>query len=436
MQSRGNLPDALAAARQATVHSPGFGAGWIRLAELEFSFGHSSEGLRAVQKGRELSPANAQGMALEGFLFSARGDWDRARKSFDDAIHSDGALAKAWLGRGLLKIRSGHAREGRADLQVAATLEPQRSVLRSYLGNAFSEHNDLVHARKELELAKKLDPNDPTGWLYLALLDQQGNRINDAIEDLQKSEELNGNRSIFRSRMLLDQDQAVRQANLASMYRDVGMTDHGVQEAARAVNNDYANYSAHLFLAESYDALRDPKLINLRYETPWFSELLVANLLAPVSGGNLSQTISQQEYSKLFAADGMGVFSSTEYSSRGDWTESASQYGVFGHSGYSLDAFYRNENGFRPNNDLEQLNLSVRFKQEITAQDSLFFQASYFDSQSGDLAQYYNQTNASRTLRVSETQDPNILLGYHHEWGPGSHTLLLANRQRLGVARA
>src|SRR5262249_22701973 len=152
------------------------------------------------------------------------------------------------------------------------------------------------------------------------------------------------------------------------------------------------------------------------YETPWFSELLVADLLMPVNGGNLSQNISQQEYSKLFASDGLGIFSKTEYSSHGNWQQNASQYGVFGNSSYSLDAFYRNENGYRPNNDLQQLNLSARFKQQITDKDSVFFQIGYFNSDSGDVAQYYYQTNADHTFRAKERQEPNLLAGYHREW--------------------
>src|SRR5439155_25554953 len=195
------------------------------------------------------------------------------------------------------------------------------AVLRSYLGKAFTHLGDTTHADKELTLAKNLDANDPTSWLYSALVNEQENRINEAVNDLQRSKELNDNRSIFRSRLLLDQDQAVRSANLAAIYRDAGMFDVSVQEASRAVNYDYGNYSAHLFLANSYDTLRDPNLINLRYETPWFSELLLANLLMPINGGSLSQNISQQEYSKMFAADGLGVFSSTDYSSHGDWVE-------------------------------------------------------------------------------------------------------------------
>jgi outer membrane receptor protein involved in Fe transport len=31
-------------------------------------------------------------------------------------------------------------------------------------------------------------------------------------------------------------------------------------------------------------------------------------------------------------------------------------------------------------------------------------------------------------LRVKEQQEPNLLLGYHHEWSPGNHTLFLAGR--------
>ena len=439
LQSRNQLPDALSAARTATAKSPRFGATWIRLAELEFGFGHTDDALHALNRGLEFSPRNAQGMALKGYLLAAKGQLAEARSWFDRAIETDGSLANAWLGRGLVKIRMGEDRQlfdivrveeqpGRQDLQVAATLEPQRSLLRSYLGKAFSDGHDLAHARRELELAQKLDPNDPTSRLYLALVNQQGNRINEAIGDLEESKALNDNRSLFRSRLLLDQDQAVRGANLASIYRDAGLFDRSVQEASRAVNYDYGNYSAHLFLANSYDALRDPKLINLRYETPWFSELLVANLLAPVGGGNLSQNVSQQEYSRLFVSQGLGIFSSTEYRDNGDWIQSASQYGFFGNTSYSLDVYYRTENGQRPNNDLEQLNLAARLKHQITDKDSIFFQIGYFDSDSGDLAQYYDQDSASRTLRVSETQEPNLLLGYHHEWSPGNHTLLLGSR--------
>jgi Flp pilus assembly protein TadD len=87
--------------------------------------------------------------------------------------------------------------------------------LRSYLGKAFDNAKDDERARQELERAKTLDPNDPTPWLYLALIDRQDNRINTAVGELEKSLELNENRRLYRSGFLLDQDRAVRSSSLA-----------------------------------------------------------------------------------------------------------------------------------------------------------------------------------------------------------------------------
>ncbi|MBI2927128.1 MAG: FecR domain-containing protein [Verrucomicrobia bacterium] len=427
-QSRSKLEEARAAARQAAAKSPRFGFAQVRVAQMEFSFGRTAEALAALDQGLQLSPRNAQAFALKGFLLAAQNRIAAATEQFEHAIVLDGALGNAWLGRGLCKIRRGQTLDGRRDLQVAATLEPNRAVLRSYLGKAFSNQGDLPRAGKELELAKRFDPNDPTAWLYSALLKRQSNRINEAVDDLERSQELNDNHSVFRSRMLLDQDRAVRSANLAAVYRDAGMFDVSVREATRAVNADYGNYSAHLFLANSYNELRDPRQINLRYETPWFSELLLANLLAPVGASTLSQYVSQQEYSRLLERDGVGVSSVTEYLSSGDWLKGGSHYGTFGDFGYAFDVTYRTDNGQRPNNDLFGLTASGTFKYQLTPQDSLFIQALYYDFESGDVAQYYRQSFASQTQRVTEKQEPNLFLGYHHEWSPGVHTLFLAGR--------
>src|SRR5262249_40866645 len=72
-QSRAKLPESLAAAREATKVAPQFGAAWIRVAELEFAFGRTDEALTALDRGLELSPRNAQGLALQGFILAARG---------------------------------------------------------------------------------------------------------------------------------------------------------------------------------------------------------------------------------------------------------------------------------------------------------------------------------------------------------------------------
>jgi len=423
-----SLDIALHMARQAATNSPEFGFAWARVAELEFSFGHTRRALEALNRSLNLATNNAQALSLKGFLFAAENNIREAMVWFNQAITLDSGLGNAWLGRGLCRIRRGDTKGGRDDLLIAAALEPQRALLRSYLGKAYANDGDTQRASHELDLAKHLDCADPTAWLYSALLNEQNNRFNEGIQDLEKSQQLNSNRRLYRSRLLLDQDQAVRGSSLANLYRDSGMPEVSVCEAARTVSYNYANYSAHLFLAESFDALRDPTRFNLRYETPWFNELLLANLLSPVGGTPLSQNISQQEYARLFDQDRIGLGSSTEYRSDGQVRELASQYGNIGNTGWSLDLDYQHNNGIRPNNGLDRIEWYSTIKQQLTAKDSVMLLTKYQDYHSGDNFQYYNPSNARPHFRFDEYQSPIAVGGYHHEWQPGIHTLLLGGR--------
>jgi tetratricopeptide (TPR) repeat protein len=427
-QARGDLPGALEAARKAAEKSPTFGFGWERVAELEFGFGRTGEAAKALETSLALAPDNAQALALRGFLFSARNRMSEARASFERAITTDGALGNAWLGRGLCKIRAGDTRGGLQDLETAAALEPNRSLLRGYLGKGFAQAGDPRRAAHELELARRLDPQDPTSWLYAALLNQQQNRFNEGIKDLEKSLDLNDNRLIFRSREMLDKDRAVRSSGLAPIYHDAGMAEVSEREAVRAVTYDYANYSAHQFLAQSYEALRDPTRFNLRYETLWLNEWLLANLLSPVGGTPLAQNISQQEYARLFEKNRVGFNSSTEYRSDGQLREIASQYGNVGNSGWALDLDYQHNDGVRPNNDLDRLEWYSTLKQQITPDDSALVLIKYENYHSGDNFQYYDPAKARPHFRFDEYEDPIVMGAWHHEWAPGVHTMVMGGR--------
>ncbi len=427
-----SLKAALDLARRATTLSPQFGFAWERVAELEFGFGRADEASHAMDKSLQMSPRNAQALALKGFLLAARNKIGEATQWFERAIATDAALGNAWLGRGLCRIRTGEAAAGRKDLLVAAALEPQRSILRSYLGKAFADGGEAKLADRELQLALRLDPYDPTGWLYSALFKQQQNRVNEAVTDLEKSQALNDNRSLFRSQMLLDQDRAVRSANLAGMYRDAGMTETSLGEAARAVTYDYANDSAHLFISDSFNEVRDPTRFNLRHETVWFSELLLANLLAPVGAGRLSQAVTAQEYSKLFEADGVGIASDTFARSDGQVWERGSQFGTFRNTEWALDFDYQHNNGVRPNNDLDRFEWYTTVKQQLTPQDTALLLVKYENYSSGDNFQYYDPMDPKYgyrpNFRFEEQQDPILIGGYQHEWSPGIRTLLLGGR--------
>jgi Tfp pilus assembly protein PilF len=426
-QASNNLEAALMWAQDAAHGSSTFGYAWARLAESQFSFGNHKKTENALENAISISPENAQARTLEGFIQLANNQPEAALASMQKAIELDAGLSNAWLGKGLAKFKLGQTAEARQDLQAATILEPQRALLRSYLGKAYHADGEFLAAKRELERAKVLDPNDPTPWLYSSLINYQQNQLIPAITDLQESVKLNDNRSIYRSRSLLDKDQSIRQANLAVMYRDAQMHAWSQREAAQSIENDYTNASAHLFLANSYDALRDPRQLNLRYETPWASELFLAQLLMPAGSANLSRQISQNEYTALFDQQQFHLINTTEYQSSGLWDQSTSHYGNLPGLSYAVDVDYLNDPGQRPNNDVENLTVWTSAKFNLTPQDELMIQAVYSDYESGDAAQYHDQANGSMTQRVDEDQEPLLFLGYHRIWHPDSHTLFLAS---------
>ena len=439
-QSRGDLDAALHAAIEATELSANFGFAWVRAAEMEFSFGRTLKAMRLLDRGLELTPRNAQAHELRGFLLAAENRTEAARREFDEAIALDGALGNAWLGRGLASIRQGRDEEGRLDLQTAAVLEPNRSALRSYLGKAFSQVGGNEKAVIEFQRAQELDENDPLPWLYSAIQHKQENRYNEGIADLEKSIELNANRGVYRSKFLLDQDRAIRGANLAAIFQNDGMTEQSVREAVRAVDANYASAPAHLFLSNSFDALRDPTGVLTRYEAATFNELLLSHLLSPVGGGPLSQFVSQQEYSKLFERDGVGFATDSQYFSDGRLSLTASQFGTVGNLSYALDAYYIYQRGTRPNNHLSNAGGFGTFKLQLGPQDTVFFQVQGGDAESGDVSQKYDPRAVKHDIPAlthdfEEKQDPGLLLfGWHHEWSPENHTLLLLGH--LGARQA
>ena len=428
-QSRSQLDTARAAAKRATELAPDSGYAWTRLAELEFSFGRTREALRALERGLTLAPRNAQAHALRGYLLSAENRIAAARASFEEAVRLDGGLGNGWLGLGLTKIKQGHLAEGRADLQTAATVEPARAFFYSYHGKALSLAGADALARKDFDLAKQLDPKDPTPWLYSAIQTQQENRYNAAIADVQQSLRLNDNRRVYRSQFLLDQDSAVRSSNLAKIYQNNGMTDLAVREATRAVESDYTNASAHQFLANSFDALRDPNEISLRYETAWFNEQLLAFLLAPVGGGPLSQFVSQQEYSKLLEADGVGGTLVSEWRDNGNFDQLVSLFGTHGRLTAGLDFEYRRDPGNRPNDDNTTSKLDAQLKYQVSPDDVSYGLMQWKNQKSGDLLESYGNATGNPGLRFEEKQEPGLLLGgWNHRWAPGVHTLFLGGR--------
>ena len=427
VQAEGRLEEARAILQRLVADSPRFARAWARYAELTFASGRIKEARLSAEKALALAPRLPQGWVLKGFVDAAEGRGREAQLAFEQALSIDSALGEAWLGLGLIHLRFANEAEGVQCLLVAAAMEPNRSVFRSVLAKGFLQRGLDSRALRELEMAQRFDPMDPTPHLYRAWLLQGRNEANAAIRELRQAQKLNGNRQVYRSRALLDEDRSLRSANLSLLYEDAGWSELGLREAARAVQVDPSNPSAHLFLAGAYVRRLDPGRVALRYETVASTELLLANLLAPASAGVFSPRISYQDYTRLLDRPGLGLSSATEYRSHGQWSEQASQFGHFNSGSYSVDARYVSDPGTRLNQDLMSRSSAVSAKWAITTSDTLLLQVEQSDFESGDRRASLDPGAFNPTLRIEEKQQPHLLAGWHREWSPESHTLLLAS---------
>ena len=200
---------------------------WARLSELELSSGELDDALDAAKKAEALDPELSRTQMVLGFARLMEIDIDEAKESFTKAIALDPSAPLPRLGMGLAKIRQGDVEEGRRDIEVAAVLDPENSLIRSYLGKAYYEEKRGNVASREFAMAKQLDPKDPTPWFYDAIYKQTINRPVEALHDMQKAIELNNNRAVYRSSLLLDDDLAARSASLGGYTTTWGFSNWG-----------------------------------------------------------------------------------------------------------------------------------------------------------------------------------------------------------------
>ncbi|MBW2684210.1 MAG: FecR domain-containing protein, partial [Deltaproteobacteria bacterium] len=227
------------------------GLAWARLAELWSSFGQLDKSIDAAQKGVTVAPNLSRTQSVLGFAYLAQVKTADAKDAFNKAVILDQGDPLPRLGLGLATIRDGDLAAGGKEIEIAASLDPNNALIRSYLGKTYYEQKRSKLDGREYAIAKELDPNDPTPWFYDAIRKQTINRPVEALHDMQKAIELNNNRAVYRSRLMLDSDLASRSSSLARIYNNLGFQQRGLVEGWNSVNSDPTNFSAHRFLADT-----------------------------------------------------------------------------------------------------------------------------------------------------------------------------------------
>ena len=429
-QSNFKIEPALQAAKEATRLSPDNALAWARLSELQLSTGERSDALESAKKAQVLNPQLDRTHTILGFANLAKVDIDEAKSAFNKAIKLNSADPLARLGLGLAKIRKGDVEEGTLDLETAVSLDPDNAIMRSYLGKAYYELKNDGFAGTELAIAKEMDANDPTPWFYDAIRKQTTNRPVEALHDMQKAIELNDNRGVYRSKLLLDEDLAARSASLGRIYNDLGFEQQGLVESWKSINADPANYSAHRLLADNYVALP-------RHEIARVSELLQAQLLQPINSSPLQpqlaesnlntigvqgpSTLSVNEYTPLFIKDGVSFVGNGTFGSNDLWSEDAILSGVYKNFAASFGQFHFETDGFQKNADLKQDIYNGFIQVALTNKFSVQAEVSRVEIESGDVT---TQANAKRRkdFRQDILQD-TARLGLHYQISPNQDVI-------------
>lgn len=432
-QAEFQIDDALASVRQADRIAPD-APRKARLAELELAAGHVDAALIAAQAAAETDPRLARGRTILGFVRLVQIDIAKAIDEFNAAILIDPGDPLARLGLGLARIRRGDLSGGRQEIELAAVLDTESSLIRSYLGKAYYEEKRDRSTKAQLALAKGLDPNDPTPWFYDAILSQADNRPVDAVRELQKSIELNDNRAVYRSRLMLDQDQAARMVSLARSYRMLGFDQLALLEAVKSLSLDPGDSSAHRFLAESYagqvrsEAARVGELFQAQMRQP-----LGLNTISPqlstdrrqiVEGAGPAQA-SSQEFTPLFNRDQVAVKMDGLAGNHRTWGDQVFVSGLHDRIAYSVGQYHFETGGLRPNNDLKR-DVYAAFVQ-LALTPAVRVQAELRDDRSkqGDLSLRFDDNDFSRNLR-DELQRRSVRIGGLVVLDPASSLLVSA----------
>ncbi len=432
-QAKFDLDGARESLETAVKLEPDDALAWARLAEIRSSLGHRSEALQAAQKAVALAPNLSRTQTVLGYSYLTQVKTREASEAFQKAIGFDEADPLPRLGLGLARIREGDLAEGTRELEVAVSLDPGQSLVRSYLGKAYFEGKRTGLDEREYDLAKEADPKDPTSRLYDAITKQTTNRPVEALRDVQEAIELNDNRAVYRSRLLLDQDLAARSAGLGRVYSDLGFQDRALVEGWSSVNTDPSNHSAHRFLADSYASLP-------RHEIARVSELLQSQLLQPlnmtpiqprlaesnlflISAGGPG-SLSFNEFNPLFNRDGINLQASGLAGENGLWSGEGVVAGIYDKLSFSGGYNQFETDGWRTN-AFQKDKIGNAFVQvEVSPQTSIQGEYRYRDREHGDLQQRFYQDAYLPGLTDAKKSNA-FRLGGRHSFSPRS-TLLVS----------
>ena len=435
---------------KALALDPNLLEAYLYLGRLMLGGEYLGRAWKIANRALSIAPNDAEVLSLAGFVRLAYRDYSGAFNFFNRAMAANPYLGEPYIGLAIYHFRYREKDQALTAMLTATLLDPRVSAYQSQLGKALYQVRAFDKSLEVYDYAKKLDPQDPTPYLYKGLALTDLNRPGEAVQEINKSIELNDHVAMFRSRSLLDQDLAVRNTSLAKSYQQLGLTEWAWSKAVTAVNYRPYDSSAHLFLKDVIIGARSGS------EDPFFSggmlfssqaaEAALYRVLSPANQNTYSNIppdgtealglttdytpMFEMPYARLVVAGGIGA---------GEGSKPIQDYQAYAYGGGPGVAAY----GFGRYVDSKAVNwpsdttlanyegrnrvydLQVNAKWEPTVQGTLTGFIDYIDQKNNLLSIYPTSNNNNPTdLQTIAGRQKIYELAYYYRFNPTLASLI------------
>lgn len=363
--------EAIAAYRQTIAINPNSSASWNNLGLVYFDLGDYQQAEHAMQEAVRSDPGSALAKANYGYILAFLDRLDEAEKLFRQAERLRADEPYGLLGIGYLDLYRGHPDRAVDNFLKAGTVDPELPGVNRALAAAYYQAGRFEEGKKELENARRFDPDDPIPYVLGSIF---------AVDHFEAGEGIRLAREGFQ-KTLKSESFAVESlsnargggATLGNAYSNLGMPDWGGYYTLLAFDpylangyfylsqtNQFASEEARLG-ANRQGLLLDPEAVSsrTRYYDPFRQPFTDVTLFGRVgSSGGASN----------YRAEGVVQgFTRTP-----------------GPISYFVSGFRDSDDGFRANSDLTDELLSVALGSELNEKrHNLLFELFARRNQSG-----------------------------------------------------
>lgn len=432
-QAAGEVDRALGAAERAVSSAPGDAFAWARLGELRFTVGDRLGAEAAARRSRALRPTMLAEAILGLSALSARRD-GAAFDAFDRAIALDDSAPLPRLGKGLAYIRIGEVAAGRRELELAASLDPRRADLRTWLGRAYQVEGLPEKALASLDLALARDPDSPTPLLYKAAALDAQNRPGAALDAIREAEARAEGRAVLRSERGLAEDRAVLASAVGRALDRVGFTEQALEAGARAAEADPGNAGAHRVLTDLHAGL--PELVFARSGASLKARLLADPSRAPVDPTESEPDLalldpvgparaSFGEYAPFYVSDGVSARATVLAGTQSTFSDTVSLKALSGRVSLGIGQHHYRTDGYRTNNDVRHNVEQIEVKVAVTPELTLLAEYGRRDTRAGDRSLEFDFSEVFATSEEIDRRN-RFRLGLHGRIGANQDVLAVA----------